>query len=297
MIFFTRMIHLDHTKKIYIAPHNHSLTDVTQTTDVLEVITLNKQRNPLAEVVEGMLTRSMAAKLTASFDNECLFVDFLSKIEPKRVSKELKHLGSVEAMQEELNQFYRNKVWTLVSLLRGKISIGSKWVFMNKKDKLGTVIRNKARLANPKESHLIAIKRIFMYLKGTPTLGLWCLSIAQRKVGVLECKETPVIVDHPTPPTGDSEARPLKESNIKFTVKNGKTPLLLDYRTFCQTTCLEYNNGNYVLHPSTEEVKAKLTKIFAHEPVAKSIISCGLKDPDDFYHSGPRWEPLIYRTV
>ncbi|GJV70469.1 hypothetical protein Tco_1490464, partial [Tanacetum coccineum] len=27
--------------------------------------------------------------------------------------------------------------------------------------------------ANPKESHLIAIKRIFRYLKGTPSLGLW----------------------------------------------------------------------------------------------------------------------------
>ncbi|GJS28000.1 hypothetical protein Tco_0488620 [Tanacetum coccineum] len=27
--------------------------------------------------------------------------------------------------------------------------------------------------ANPKESHLIIVKRIFMYLKGTPSLGLW----------------------------------------------------------------------------------------------------------------------------
>ncbi|GKC62779.1 hypothetical protein Tco_1095377 [Tanacetum coccineum] len=27
--------------------------------------------------------------------------------------------------------------------------------------------------ANPKESHLIAVKRIFRYLKGTPILGLW----------------------------------------------------------------------------------------------------------------------------
>ena len=26
---------------------------------------------------------------------------------------------------------------------------------------------------NPKESHLIAVKRIFRYLKGTPNLGIW----------------------------------------------------------------------------------------------------------------------------
>ena len=27
--------------------------------------------------------------------------------------------------------------------------------------------------ADPRESHLIAIKRIFRYLKGTPNLGIW----------------------------------------------------------------------------------------------------------------------------
>ncbi|GKD10195.1 retrovirus-related pol polyprotein from transposon TNT 1-94 [Tanacetum coccineum] len=52
----------------------------------------------------------------------------------------------VDAMQEELNQFYRNNVWTLVSLPHRKIVIGSKWVFRNKKDKHGIVTKNKARL-------------------------------------------------------------------------------------------------------------------------------------------------------
>ncbi|GKB41537.1 retrovirus-related pol polyprotein from transposon TNT 1-94 [Tanacetum coccineum] len=49
-------------------------------------------------------------------------------------------------MQEELNQFYRNKVWTLVPLPYGKIAKGSKWVFKNKKDEHGIVTKNKARL-------------------------------------------------------------------------------------------------------------------------------------------------------
>nr|GEU40732.1 retrovirus-related Pol polyprotein from transposon TNT 1-94 [Tanacetum cinerariifolium] len=69
---------------------------------------------------KGMLTRSMAAKLTTASASECLFVDFLSKIEPKKVSKALKHLGWVDAMQEELNQFYKNKVWSFVPLPYGK---------------------------------------------------------------------------------------------------------------------------------------------------------------------------------
>ncbi|GKF05022.1 retrovirus-related pol polyprotein from transposon TNT 1-94 [Tanacetum coccineum] len=74
-----------------------------------------------------MLTRSMAAKLTTTSASECLFANFLSEIEPKKVSEVLKHLGWIDAIQEELNQFYRNKVWNLVPLPYGKIAIGSKW--------------------------------------------------------------------------------------------------------------------------------------------------------------------------
>ncbi|GKE81215.1 ribonuclease H-like domain-containing protein [Tanacetum coccineum] len=49
-------------------------------------------------------------------------------------------------MQEELLQFKLQEVWTLVDLPNGKKAIGSKWVFRNKKDEKGIVIRNKARL-------------------------------------------------------------------------------------------------------------------------------------------------------
>nr|GEV31744.1 retrovirus-related Pol polyprotein from transposon TNT 1-94 [Tanacetum cinerariifolium] len=56
-------------------------------------------------------------------------------------------------MQEELNRFYRNKVWTLVPLPYGKIAIGSKWVFRNKKDEHGTTTKNKARLVAQGYTH------------------------------------------------------------------------------------------------------------------------------------------------
>ncbi|GKD13823.1 retrovirus-related pol polyprotein from transposon TNT 1-94, partial [Tanacetum coccineum] len=75
---------------------------------------------------KGMLTRSMAAKLIATSASECLFADFLSEIEPKKVSEVLKHPRWIDSMKKELNQFYRNKVWTLIPLLYGKIAIGSK---------------------------------------------------------------------------------------------------------------------------------------------------------------------------
>jgi len=49
-------------------------------------------------------------------------------------------------MQEELNQFEQMKVWKLVHRPKGKTIIGTKWVFKNKKDEDGVIIRNKARL-------------------------------------------------------------------------------------------------------------------------------------------------------
>ncbi|GJV03198.1 retrovirus-related pol polyprotein from transposon TNT 1-94 [Tanacetum coccineum] len=73
-------------------------------------------------------------------------VKHLKPSEPKKVSEALKHPGWVDAMQDELNQFSKNKVWTLVPAPYGKTIIGSKWVFRNKRDETGIVIKNKARL-------------------------------------------------------------------------------------------------------------------------------------------------------
>ncbi|GJY90088.1 putative ribonuclease H-like domain-containing protein [Tanacetum coccineum] len=76
----------------------------------------------------------------------CLFDCFLSQHEPTKISQALDDESWVEAMQEELLQFKIQKVWTLVDLPRGKKAIGTKWVYRNKKDERGIVVRNKARL-------------------------------------------------------------------------------------------------------------------------------------------------------
>nr|GEY11010.1 retrovirus-related Pol polyprotein from transposon TNT 1-94 [Tanacetum cinerariifolium] len=68
------------------------------------------------------------------------------QIEPKKVIQALKDPSWIEATQEQLLQFKLQEVWTLVDLLYGKRVIGSKWVFRNKLDERGIVIRNKARL-------------------------------------------------------------------------------------------------------------------------------------------------------
>ncbi|GKE97261.1 putative ribonuclease H-like domain-containing protein, partial [Tanacetum coccineum] len=76
----------------------------------------------------------------------CLFACFLSQEEPKKVIQALKDPNWIEAMQEELLQFKLQQVWTLMDLPNGKRAIGTKWVYRNKKDERGIVIKNKARL-------------------------------------------------------------------------------------------------------------------------------------------------------
>ncbi|GJS48317.1 ribonuclease H-like domain-containing protein [Tanacetum coccineum] len=75
-----------------------------------------------------------------------LFACFISQIEPKKISQALEGECWVDAMQEELLQFKIQKVWILVDLPFGKKAIEIKWVYINKKDERGVVVRNKARL-------------------------------------------------------------------------------------------------------------------------------------------------------
>ena len=91
------------------------------------------------DLIAGVLTRSAT-------QNECLFHNFLSHEEPKKVEDALKDSDWVTAMQEELNEFERNKVWQLVPRPKNRSVVGTKWVFRNKTDSDGVVIRNKARL-------------------------------------------------------------------------------------------------------------------------------------------------------
>ena len=63
-----------------------------------------------------------------------------------KVEEALEDPDWVIAMQEELNQFERLKVWKLVPRPKNKSIIGTKWVFRNKLDGDGIVTRNKTRL-------------------------------------------------------------------------------------------------------------------------------------------------------
>ena len=74
--------------------------------------------------------------------------DFVSITEPTKVDEAFLEPEWIRAMQEELHQFKLNNVWELVNRpdpRKHKI-IGTKWIYHNKQDENGLVVRNKARL-------------------------------------------------------------------------------------------------------------------------------------------------------
>ncbi|XP_070032064.1 uncharacterized protein [Nicotiana tomentosiformis] len=149
--------------------------------------------------------------------------------------------NSCDIIEDELDQFDKNQVWQLVPKPENATVVGTKWVFQNKLNEEGKVMRNKARLVAqgysqqkggdydetftpvaqlesirillsyasfkgfklfqidvksaflngfideelaPKESHLIAVKRIIRYLIGTTSYGLWYPSSNNFKLEV-----------------------------------------------------------------------------------------------------------------
>ncbi|KAJ9541914.1 hypothetical protein OSB04_028420 [Centaurea solstitialis] len=89
---------------------------------------------------------SIGVKTRQQSGNKCLYVSFLSEHEPTKVDEALADPSWVSAMQEELAEFEKHLVWTLVHKPSRKTIIGLKWVFRNKLDEHGIVFRNKARL-------------------------------------------------------------------------------------------------------------------------------------------------------
>ncbi|KAI3819600.1 hypothetical protein L1987_13441 [Smallanthus sonchifolius] len=142
-------------------PQDYSYQSESTQVEVLpvpEVASIKEHKDhPMTNIIgnlqDGVKTRSLV-------DNTCLYTYikdsgvlddcshscFISQVEPKIVEMALNDNNWIEAMQEELAQFDKLKVWNLVDLPKGAYPIGTKWVFKCKKDDRGVVVRNKARL-------------------------------------------------------------------------------------------------------------------------------------------------------
>jgi hypothetical protein len=92
--------------------------------------------NIFDDIEKGVTTRSRVAKF-------CEHYLFVSSFEPFKVEDALHDPDWVVAIQEELNNFKCNKVWSFVERPKQNV-VGTNWVFHNKQDEHGVVTRNKA---------------------------------------------------------------------------------------------------------------------------------------------------------
>lgn len=94
--------------------------------------------NVLGDMQSVVKTRNQLSKMSN--------VGFISTIEPKNPKEASTDDSWILTMQEELNLFTGNDVWELVPRPENKTIIGTKWVYKNKMNEQGEVVRNKARL-------------------------------------------------------------------------------------------------------------------------------------------------------
>nr|GFA05490.1 retrovirus-related Pol polyprotein from transposon TNT 1-94 [Tanacetum cinerariifolium] len=99
------------------------------------------------ENIIGELARQVSTRLQlheqALF---CYYDAFLTYVEPKTYKYALTQSCWIEAVQEELNEFKRLEVWELVPRPDKVMVITLKWIYKEKLDELGGILKNKARL-------------------------------------------------------------------------------------------------------------------------------------------------------
>nr|GEU46394.1 hypothetical protein [Tanacetum cinerariifolium] len=106
--------------------------------------------DPLMPDLENTADLQDTGIFSGAYDDEVEVVEadfnnlkLTTVVKPKKVIQTLTDPSWIEAMQDELLQFKLQKVWRLVDLPKGKHAIGTKWVYRNKKDERGIVIRKK----------------------------------------------------------------------------------------------------------------------------------------------------------
>jgi nicotinamide mononucleotide adenylyltransferase len=72
----------------------------------------------------------------------------VSSFKPSKIEEALNDVDWVNSMHEELNNFTRNEVWELVERSKNHNVIRTKWVFRNKQDQDGIVIKKQSKIGN-----------------------------------------------------------------------------------------------------------------------------------------------------
>nr|GEX97308.1 hypothetical protein [Tanacetum cinerariifolium] len=187
-------------------------------------------RDPKSVVqTRGMAKKSYGAHAFVSYIHKqrrtnhkdyenCLFVCFLSQMKPKK------------------------KAWRLVDLPYGKKAIGTKWVYRNKKDEKGIVVRNKARLLaqGHRQEEMIdydeafapvaRIEAIKIFLAFASLMGFIVYQMDIKSAFLYdtieeECKKQTIVA------TSTTEAECVDAANYQNTKSNAEFHQIVDFLT------------------------------------------------------------------
>jgi hypothetical protein len=101
------------------------------------------QKNHPEELLIGDMNDGVHTRRQLMYQKK---IALLSHIEPRSIKDACKYENWVKAMNEELYQIEKTQTWELVPRPKSKNVIGTKWVYKNKMNENGKVIRNEARL-------------------------------------------------------------------------------------------------------------------------------------------------------
>ncbi|GJS74317.1 retrovirus-related pol polyprotein from transposon TNT 1-94 [Tanacetum coccineum] len=285
----SRKYQIDSNISYYNIPHGCSLTELTQEKHVPEVIDPNEQDNPQTEDVKGskwvfknkkdehgIITKNKARVVTQGYSQE-KGIDYDETFAPVARMKDIRiflafatYMNFIVFQMDVKSAFMNGKLKEEVYVKQPPGFESSEFPdYVCKLDKALYGLKQAIKACSLVKTLMVPSNNL------GPNL---LISVQSKRIIPNSCEKNlqvpesgdqnflrefwcTAIAHDPNPPTDDSEVRPLNEYLIKFLVMNGKKPLTLDFKTFAESTRLDYAKDTYVSHPSPEAVKAELAKI------------------------------------
>nr|GEU88428.1 integrase, catalytic region, zinc finger, CCHC-type, peptidase aspartic, catalytic [Tanacetum cinerariifolium] len=123
-----------------------SSTESTYVSQTLHYLNKWSKDHPLDNVIGNPSRLVSTRKQLVTDALWCLYSSVLSKVKPKNFKSAITEDCWFQAMQDEIHEFDRLRVWELVPQPDCVMIITLKWIYKVKLDEYGDVLKNKARL-------------------------------------------------------------------------------------------------------------------------------------------------------